>query len=1028
MTCARTIRRGGIAGAVLLLLLAGPLAHDADAQYFGRNKVQYREFDFRILRTEYFDVYYYPEAADEAVRAARLAERWYSRLSEVLGHRLSSRQPLVLYAAHPHFQQTNTTPTQIGEGTGGFTESLRRRIVLPLAGPLADTDHVIGHELVHAFQFDMTSTRETGGTGVVTGAQRLPLWFVEGMAEYLSIGPVDPHTAMWMRDAVREETLPTLRQLNSPEYFPYRWGHAFWAYVAGRWGDGVVGDLLRQAGASGSPEVAIRSVLKVTPEELATAWHAALRAAYQPLSEQTEAAEARARPLIMEARLGGDLNVGPALSPDGRWLAFLSERGLFSIDLFIADTATGRVVRRVTSTALDPHGSSLQFIASSGAWDSESRRLAFAVLSEGRPALRVVDAMSEQMEREVPLDTLDEVFTPTWAPDGRSLAFTAMTGGVLDLFVYDLTGGTLRRLTQDAYAELQPAWAPDGRRIAFATDRFTTTLPTLQSGAYRLAMIDLETGAVAPVRGFDAGKHLNPQWAPDGGNLYFLSDQDGITNVYRVGLENGAIDRVTNLFTGVTGITASSPALSSATRTDRVAFTVYERGRYRIHAMTTADFIGGDAEAASSGAPAALPPSDRADDRLVTLLNDPALGLPDGSAFEMEGYRARLGLDFVGQPSVAVGVDRFGSFAGGGVSFSFSDMLGNHNLTAAIQAGSNFTGGFSGADIGGLVAYQNLTRRWNWGVVADQIPYWTGTARSSLGRVGNELVVIEQETFFRQTSRAAAGIVAYPFSRAQRVEFQSGVRSLLFDERVRTTTYSLRTGLPLQQDTVSRRLPGTLTLAELSAALVYDTAIVGPVSPLAGQRYRLEASPTAGSLTYSGVLADYRRYVMPAQFYTVAGRLLHVGRYGADGEDRRLTPLFLGYPSLVRGYDPGSFDAGECDADEAGACTVFDRLLGSRIAVGNLEFRFPLLRPFGVRPQLYGPIPVEVALFVDAGVAWDSGTRPESFGRNGRPVASIGTAFRVNAFGFAIVELDLVKPLQRPQQGWMWQFSLSPGF
>ena len=166
-----------------------------------------------------------------------MAERWHARLEQLLEHQLRGRQPLVLYASHPDFEQTNAIQGELGEGTGGVTESLRRRIVLPLGGPLADTDHVIGHELVHAFQFDMT-TRPDARQGR-PAPQRLPLWFIEGMAEYLSLGPVDPHTAMWLRDAARQETLPTINDLDNPKYFPYRWGQAFWAYVGGRWGDEV---------------------------------------------------------------------------------------------------------------------------------------------------------------------------------------------------------------------------------------------------------------------------------------------------------------------------------------------------------------------------------------------------------------------------------------------------------------------------------------------------------------------------------------------------------------------------------------------------------------------------------------------------------------------------------------------------------------------------------------------------------------------------------------------------------------------
>ena len=218
------------AAAACLMAPAG-----ASAQYFGRNKVQYKNLDFQILKTEHFDIYFYPSARESVDIAARMAERWHARLQKVLGHELRGRQPLVLYASHPDFEQTNAIQGEIGEGTGGVTESVRRRIVLPMGGPLADTDHVIGHELVHAFQFDIT-TRPDGAPGE-TGAQRLPLWFVEGMAEYLSIGPIDAHTAMWLRDAARQETLPAIKDLDNPKYFPYRWGQAFWSYVGGRWGD-----------------------------------------------------------------------------------------------------------------------------------------------------------------------------------------------------------------------------------------------------------------------------------------------------------------------------------------------------------------------------------------------------------------------------------------------------------------------------------------------------------------------------------------------------------------------------------------------------------------------------------------------------------------------------------------------------------------------------------------------------------------------------------------------------------------------
>lgn len=372
-------RIGVIVSAVALALAS---VTPAAAQYFGRNKVPYRTLDFKVMKTEHFDVYFYPSAREGVELAARMAERWRERLGKQLNHELNGRQPLVLYGSHSDFEQTNVIMGEIGEGTGGVTEGLRRRIVLPLAGPLADTDHVIGHELVHAFQFDITA-RPDGPPGQ-TGANLLPLWFIEGMAEYLSIGPVDPHTAMWMRDAAREEKLPTLRDLDNPRYFPYRWGHAFWAFVGGRWGDHTIPQLLRTAAATGNPRAALKEVLGVDDKELSSAWHAAIREAYARALEASTAPAQVGTVIIEREKDGtGELNVGPAISPDGRWIAFLSERSLLSIDLFLADSTTGKIVRKLTSTATSKHFSSLQFIYSAGAWDRESRRLAIATVTEG---------------------------------------------------------------------------------------------------------------------------------------------------------------------------------------------------------------------------------------------------------------------------------------------------------------------------------------------------------------------------------------------------------------------------------------------------------------------------------------------------------------------------------------------------------------------------------------------------------------------------------------------------------------------
>lgn len=229
-----------------------------------------------------------------------------------------------------------------------------------------------------------------------------------------------------------------------------------------------------------------------------------------------------------------------------------------------------------------------------------------------------------------------------------------------------------------------------------------------------------------------------------------------------------------------------------------------------------------------------------------------------------------------------------------------------------------------------------------------------------------------------------------------------------------------------QTDTTA--LAETLHLGTASAALVFDNSVFGATSPVAGGRSRFELAPTVGSLSFTSALADYRQYYMPARFYTIASRVMHYGRYGAGSEDSRMLPLFIGYPDLVRGYQFSSFTADECAAGPSGSCESFDRLLGSRMLIGNLELRFPLLRPFGVHSGMYGPLPIEVAVFTDAGVAWTRSDSPSFFGGDRRPVSSAGLTFRSNLFGFAVAQIDLAYPFQRAGRGWVWGFSFAPGF
>jgi outer membrane protein assembly factor BamA len=352
---------------------------------------------------------------------------------------------------------------------------------------------------------------------------------------------------------------------------------------------------------------------------------------------------------------------------------------------------------------------------------------------------------------------------------------------------------------------------------------------------------------------------------------------------------------------------------------------------------------------------------------------------------------------------------------------TFSDILGNHILSTGLAV----NGGVR--DFGASVTYINRTRRWNWGVFGEQLPLVSGSIDTFLDSINGQTVVVQNTELFRQTYSQVGALVAYPFSRSSRVEFQGAAQHIGFTTDVESLTFDAFTGNLLDRTTTTDQFAPSLTLFNTTASFVRDTAAFGAVSPILGQRLRLDVTRTSGDLSFVELSEDARQYVMPFRPLTLAGRALHYGRLGQDVNDDRLFPLYLGYPTLVRGYDAGSFQPEECGLSATGGCPTFDRLFGDQIFVVNLEARVPAVGLFTGKLD-YGPLPLELFSFFDAGLAWTSADKPSFAGGSRTWVKSAGFGARVNVLGFAIAEFNLARPLDRPGRGWLYVFNFRPGY
>ncbi len=1013
-TLIRYIRYSGsrkIKNLLLLLLVNLVLGISADAQYFGRNKPGYRSFRFDVIQTPDFEIYHYLKNDSLVSSLSSWSQQWYQNHQKLFGDTFKTRNPVIFYNNHPDFQQTNTINSLIGTGTGGVTESLKNRVIMPVAPSLSQTDHTLGHELVHAFQYNMFIKEDTA---VRMSINNIPLWMVEGMAEYFSIGSVDPHTAMWMRDALLNNRFPTLKKLaDQSEYFPYRYGQSFWAMVGKTWGDTVIIPLFKKTARYGF-EKAIDTIFRVNQDALSGMWKSANEVYFrQFLKDSTDNLSGR---VIVSDKNGGRINISPSVSPDGKYIAFFSERDLFTLDLFLAGTEDGKIIRRLASVARNSSIDDFDYVESTGSWSPDGKKYVIVIFRKGMNKLALIDVSRGRITREIDIPGVHSFSNPALSPDGNKIVVSGLVDGTSDLYMYYLDTGDVLKLTSGLTADLHPSWSSDGKFIVFSKEKFNT-VRNGRKYSFNLALYDLNSGTIREIDVFNGAFNMDPCFSHDNKSVYFLSDADGMRNMYQYDLVSGRVLRLTDYMTGISGITAYSPAISAAVKSDIIAYNYYFNNRYQIILADRSDFKGIEVNPDYLNFDAGtLPPYKNVS---VNIVDSTLYSRHAGPALASDNikeipYKPRFRLDYISNTAdigLSTGVHR--NNMGGSVNMIFSDMVGNNQLYSSLSLNGEIY------DFGGQVAYLNQKGKVKWGASISHIPYLYGDMS-----ISDDTIRLDDEPvpvinigidYMRMFEDNISFFASLPLSQTRR--FEANLSSSWYYYRIdRYTYYYLLDGYNIGGKREKLDAPAGDNYQQISFAYVSDNSYFGMTAPMQGSRSRFQAEKYFGSFDVLTTLIDFRQY-FKLRPVSLAFRFYNYGMYGKDAESGVIPPFYLGYPWLIRGYENISYSGNDFLTGET---FNVSRLSGTRIMVANAEVRLPFTGPERLAIIKSKWLFTDLNLFVDAGVAWNSGSKMTfvqdlSKGVDGSyrfPVISTGASLRINLFGYLVIEPYYAFPLQ----------------
>ena len=544
--------------------------------YFGKNKVQYTNFDWQVMETEHFRIYFYLAEEEIAQIAARIAEDGYQMLAAKFKLEIYSKIPLIIYSSPNYFTQTNVTPSLLPESVGGFTEFLKGRVVVPYHGSYYDFAHVIRHELVHVFQIAKLKSVMTA-----TRYMRMalpPLWFIEGQAEFWST-QWDSEADGILKDMVLSGNLFTIDEMYkiSGTYYMYKLGQSICEFINDYYGPDKLVLIYENWWKGRSFENIIELTLGEKLDVVSKKWEYYLKKRYFPEMADGGLAKREARQLT---KRGYSVKGVPVQLTNGHqkedWIIFKANKmgysGIYMMPPDGEEKKLHTILKGETSASFE----SLHLLQS-GIDANDRGNIIFSSKSEEADVLYIYDLNEKKITDRFQFPNMATIVSPRFSPDGKTAVFSgSIKAGITDIYIVYLDDGELRQVTDDIYYDLDPVFTPAGDSLIFASDRCSEG----EYGALNLYRMSIAGGE--PVR-LTYGNWRDRSPDISNGGIYFSSDRNGSYNIYRLN-KDGSINQITSLLTG-----AYDPRVT--TDKEHIIFTGYQDFGFHIYSTEPNDSI-----------------------------------------------------------------------------------------------------------------------------------------------------------------------------------------------------------------------------------------------------------------------------------------------------------------------------------------------------------------------------------------------------------------------------------------------------